>query len=112
MPKVRAQIAGLLCCIEKLWASRSATTWDSFLFSIYLSNLLCKPIDLAPVALQVCHTFPTYTVTIMARDGANVEFNVNMDSIAIYLKDKGIPDEVCDKLEDKSMYKIASVQKY
>ena len=51
---------------------------------------------------------------MMASDGANVEFDVNMDSInlAIYLKDKGIPDEVCDKLEGKSMYEIASVQKY
>lgn len=44
----------------------------------------------------------------MASDGANVnviydEFDVKMDSIdlAIYLKDKGIPDEVCDKLERK-----------
>lgn len=52
---------------------------------------------------------------MMASDGANtVEFDVNMDSIdlAIYLKDKGIPDEVCDKLEGKSMYEIASVKKY
>ena len=52
---------------------------------------------------------------MMASDGANtVEFDVNMDSIdlAIYLKDKGIPDEVCDELEGKSMYEIASVKKY
>lgn len=50
----------------------------------------------------------------MASDGASVEFDVNMDSIdlAIYLKDKGIQDEVCDKLEGKSMYEIASVQKF
>ena len=51
---------------------------------------------------------------MMASNGASVEFDVNMDSIdlAIYLKDKGIPDEVCDKLEGKSMYEIASIQKY
>ena len=42
----------------------------------------------------------------MIGNGANLhvnEFDVNMDSIdfAIYLKGKGIPDEVCDKLEGK-----------
>ena len=82
------------------------------LLSIYAISCV-SPIGLAPVALQVvCHIFPT--VTMMASDGANVEFDVNMDSIdlAIYLKDKGIPDEVCDKLEGKSMYEITSVKKY
>ena len=45
---------------------------------------------------------------MMASDGANVnvindKFDVKMDSndLAIYLKEKGIPDEVCDKLERK-----------
>ena len=45
---------------------------------------------------------------MMASDGTNVnviddEFDVKMDSIdlAIYLKDKEIPDKVCDKLECK-----------
>jgi hypothetical protein len=39
---------------------------------------------------------------MMASNGAD-EFDVNMDSIdlSIYLKEKGIPDEVCDKLEGK-----------
>ena len=43
----------------------------------------------------------------MMGNGANMhvndEFDVNMDSInlAIYLKCKGIPDEVCVKLEGK-----------
>ena len=45
---------------------------------------------------------------MMVSQGTNVnvidnEFDVKMDTInlAIYLKDKGIPDEVCDKLERK-----------
>ena len=82
--------------------------------SIYYTISCVSPIGLAaPVSLQRSSVI-LLLLTMMASDGASVEFDVNMDSIdlAIYLKDKGIPDEVCDKLEGKSMYEIASIQKY